>query len=370
MYQPAKARRFIGCVTIAINRDCEREEGPILNSDDLKDLAFVAYELAQPDDRRVLARPRLAERLLSLFRADFLGQTQWNEETQAFEKPLCYNRDQRMSWEFEVYYQHCDPISKHIRLRSDATSTYEVISRRRLERSEYYADFLRPHRVSHGIDQYLFEDGKIIGDFRVWRKSASKEFANRERQLLIALRPMLKNAYRSMLSGDGLEGAVHANGILAVAISADHRRYICSPALIDWISRQNGISENGFKNTVMAAVRNRQTFVSFPRFDLKIGWRNVASHSQCAIICTVVPKCERNFERHTDLTPREREVSRLIAQGMTDREISESLGIAFWTVRTHVGNVLRKLDARNRVELINRAGIVGLRADSDTTGSA
>ena len=43
-----------------------------------QDLAFIAHEFAQPDHRPILARKRLAERLLSLFRADFVGQTQWN----------------------------------------------------------------------------------------------------------------------------------------------------------------------------------------------------------------------------------------------------------------------------------------------------
>ena len=51
-----------------------------MNTQDLKDLAFIAHELALPDDRPILRRKRVSERLLSLFRADFLGQTQWNHE--------------------------------------------------------------------------------------------------------------------------------------------------------------------------------------------------------------------------------------------------------------------------------------------------
>ncbi|WP_136660400.1 helix-turn-helix transcriptional regulator [Nitratireductor sp. XY-223] len=322
----------------------------------MNDLAHVAYALAQPDHRPILARRRLAERLLSLFRADFLGQTQWNPEKRVFEKPLCYNRDQRMSWEFEAYYQHCDPISKHIRTRRLATSTYEVIARGALERSEYYCDFLQPHGVSHGLDQYLFEDGKIVGDFRIWRKSASFEFGRRERVLLGALRPMLKNAYRAMPSGEALEDAVSGHGLLAVAMSADLRRYICSPALIDWIAHQDDISESAFKNTVIAAVRGRKNTARFQRFDLRIGWRNVAAHSDCAILCTVIPRSQGGGLRYPDLTRREKQVAALVAEGLTDREISAELGIAFWTVRTHVGNSLRKLGVRNRTELAKRAG--------------
>jgi DNA-binding NarL/FixJ family response regulator len=50
------------------------------------------------------------------------------------------------------------------------------------------------------------------------------------------------------------------------------------------------------------------------------------------------------------LSPRETETLRLLAQGLTDREIAEALTISTRTVETHVSNILRKLDARNRAE--------------------
>ena len=48
------------------------------------------------------------------------------------------------------------------------------------------------------------------------------------------------------------------------------------------------------------------------------------------------------------LSPREEEILRLLAEGMTDREIGEGLTITTRTVESHVSNILRKLDARNR----------------------
>jgi len=49
-----------------------------------------------------------------------------------------------------------------------------------------------------------------------------------------------------------------------------------------------------------------------------------------------------------DLSAREEEVLRHLADGLTDREIGERLGISPRTVETHVGSVLRKLGVRNR----------------------
>ena len=48
------------------------------------------------------------------------------------------------------------------------------------------------------------------------------------------------------------------------------------------------------------------------------------------------------------LTPREKEVLRLLARGYTYREMAEKLFISVKTVETHVSNILRKTQQSNR----------------------
>ncbi|MGW0330975.1 response regulator [Streptomyces sp. NPDC003011] len=49
------------------------------------------------------------------------------------------------------------------------------------------------------------------------------------------------------------------------------------------------------------------------------------------------------------LTERETEIARLVAKGLTNAEIGAELFISAGTAKTHVANIQRKLDARNRV---------------------
>lgn len=60
------------------------------------------------------------------------------------------------------------------------------------------------------------------------------------------------------------------------------------------------------------------------------------------------------------LTPREVEVLRLIAQGLTNTEIAESLFIGETTVKTHINNAFAKIGARGRGDAIRYAYRHGL----------
>src|SRR6476661_8727578 len=55
------------------------------------------------------------------------------------------------------------------------------------------------------------------------------------------------------------------------------------------------------------------------------------------------------------LSPREREIMHLMAEGRTAEAIANELNVSVETVRTHVRNVIRKLQARNRVRTIVHA---------------
>jgi DNA-binding CsgD family transcriptional regulator len=74
-----------------------------------------------------------------------------------------------------------------------------------------------------------------------------------------------------------------------------------------------------------------------------------------------------------ELTPREREVARLIAGGHSSKQIAAELGISFRTVVSHRFRIFQKLGVTNTAELVAQAvlmGLVDFFADRSTRSNA
>lgn len=71
-----------------------------------------------------------------------------------------------------------------------------------------------------------------------------------------------------------------------------------------------------------------------------------------------------SFQMLEPLTEREQDVLRLLALGLTDKNIATHLHLSIATVKTHNHHILRKLDARNRTQAVARARQLGLLTSS------
>jgi DNA-binding CsgD family transcriptional regulator len=69
------------------------------------------------------------------------------------------------------------------------------------------------------------------------------------------------------------------------------------------------------------------------------------------------------------ITPREQEILRLIAEGLTDREIAERLWVSVHTARAHQAHLREKFQVRNRMALVHEAERLGCLTKSSQESS-
>lgn len=78
----------------------------------------------------------------------------------------------------------------------------------------------------------------------------------------------------------------------------------------------------------------------------------------CDLVLSTPDSADGGFDQ--PLTPRERDVIALLAEGLSNKEIGSRLGISPDTAKFHVGRVIDKLDATGRTDAVAHAARRGI----------
>jgi DNA-binding CsgD family transcriptional regulator len=140
-----------------------------------------------------IRRP-LGEDLLRLLGADHFCSYLWDESNKSRANPISINISSCGLRQFEERLQNDDPITPQMQWRRYATEVAEVLPHEKLLRTQLYNDFLRPERMLIGINLFLFDGRRSLGDIRIFRGPGSPEFGKRGVVLLETLKPHLVRA--------------------------------------------------------------------------------------------------------------------------------------------------------------------------------
>jgi DNA-binding NarL/FixJ family response regulator len=96
----------------------------------------------------------------------------------------------------------------------------------------------------------------------------------------------------------------------------------------------------------------------------RAGAEDIILKSDLARLPSAVTAAVAIRERFSALSPRQREVMRLVAEGLTTREIGERLGMSTKTADTHRNELMKRLDLHEVVSLVKYAVRLGLVRDT------
>jgi DNA-binding CsgD family transcriptional regulator len=129
-----------------------------------------------------------------LLRSDFGASYLWDSPRGRSTRCAAVNIDTRMLRQYDEQIHMHDTVTPVLRAQRQAACVDDVINRPTLERSEHYADFLRPCGMHHGVNVFFFNQGRDVGDLRIWRSADQPAFGPRELTLLNALTPYFQQA--------------------------------------------------------------------------------------------------------------------------------------------------------------------------------
>jgi DNA-binding CsgD family transcriptional regulator len=241
------------------------------------------------------------------------------------------------------------------------------------ERSARYRDLLEPSGIPHEMRAAFVLRGRVWGAVHVARRESSGAFTRGDADVLAQVAPAIAAGIRGSLRFDAarrIEGP-EAPGLI-VLDEAGEVELVTPPALplLATVAGQGVDTENGeLPSPVIALasfVRNQDpasaghgNVVTVPGRD---GWitlhasRPDPSGERVAIVIEVAsgPRVATvRLEAH-GATAREREVATLIARGLGNGEIAETLVLSPHTVNDHVKSLFEKLGVASRQELVAR----------------
>jgi DNA-binding NarL/FixJ family response regulator len=202
----------------------------------------------------------------------------------------------------------------------------------------------------------------VVDDHPIWREGVARDltergltviataadadaavriaFATRPRVVLMDLNLGASSGVRAI---EGILGKLPETRILVLSASAEH-----SDVLEAVKAGANGyLLKSAGADELLAAVR--RTAEGFPVFTPGLAGLVLGEYRRLA------GEPGATGGEAPVLTERETEVLRLVAKGLTARQIGERLVLSHRTVESHVQNTLRKLQLHNRAQLVRYA---------------
>ncbi len=236
------------------------------------------------------------------------------------------------------------PVSEFFWQRgSSAVKLSDLLTRRELRRTQLYDLVLKPGGLEHSLALRLPIAPPEVAGFAFDR--SGRDFSARDRAVLDMLSPHLVQLHRASEARRRLREALalHESTRAAfVLLEADVRIAYASTAATELLSRYLGENGVGLPDPVASWLRERRRAATAEPLRIEAGDR--------ALVVELVDGAlfleeEQHLPR---LTPREREILGLVAEGKTNAEIAESLCVARGTVRKHLDNVYAKLGVHTR----------------------
>jgi DNA-binding CsgD family transcriptional regulator len=268
--------------------------------------------------------------------------------------------------DIELFWRIVDrhPLCRHHAEtgRLDAIKLSDFGGRRARRRLEIYTDWYGRYGIVDELEAGLWPSQRFTKTLIL--ESFSRDFTERDRNVLNVLRPHLAALYRRGLerakAADVLAALETTRSVGVIALEQDGRVGFATAIARDLVRAYTFEQLDRQLPTLLAAWLTQQqqnTIALVPSSSPALvlerpGARLVVRRAGSQLVLAEEKKPTRRLTEHLDLTRREQDVLALVADGRSNAEIAAALWITTSTVRKHLEHVYNKLGVNNRTAAI------------------
>jgi DNA-binding CsgD family transcriptional regulator len=290
-----------------------------------------------------------------------------------------------------IYTPETAPRAGELMARSEYLiedfNTFASLSRRRVpggsldhatrgrpERSTRYRELLVPSGIPHELRAAFVLRGRAWGAVHLARRESSGPFTDADAKMLAQVATAIAHAIRGSLRFDAARRADHPEAPGLVILDANNAVELVTPPAYELLAAMRSEAAAYSDTAPPVAVLGLASFVRGDRHHAALSSSQVTVPSPIGWITlhASLPDGPRTgrvavvLERATGpqsatlrlevngVTSREREVATLLARGLSNAEIAESLVLSPHTVQDHIKSLYEKLGVGSRQELVAR----------------
>jgi len=320
---------------------------------------------------------------------------------EAPDKPVSFLRivnrgiEDRALRHYRQYYWRIDPFYRKYAEQkpseiSDVLTTEDILSYKKLTRTEYYNDFLKPQSIHHQMTVHLKSGFQILGVVALFRSRRASGFSTHDKLKALLAAPYLSGALKAAIVSEkntALESVIHSlipdlpySGLIIFdrflePIYKDERAISILSTLGVPGREFNSRSSSGqrdiygyckkllgsFEGKENAGARELQfdLFSEGSRQKVSVRARLIYEQKSGPLYLLFFNPEEHILGMTKDLrsmglTRREVEVVHLLAKGSKNAEIAERLCISEYTVENHLRSIYRKMGVSNRTAVVHQ----------------
>jgi DNA-binding NarL/FixJ family response regulator len=291
-----------------------------------------------------------------------------------------------------IYTAQSAPAAGQLMARSEYLiedfNTFASLARRRVpvssldqatggrpERSTRYRDLLVPSDIPYELRAAFVLRGRAWGAVHIARRESSGPFTDADAKMLAQVTSAIAQAIRGSLRFDAARRGEHPEAPGLVVLDADNTVELVTPPAHELLAAMRSDATARSETAPPVAVLGLASFVrggdrhdaaarrSQVTLPSAIGWitlhASLPAGPRSGRVAVVLeratgPQSATLRLEVSGVTSREREVATLLAGGLSNTEIAQTLVLSPHTVQDHIKSLYGKLDVSSRQELVAR----------------